>query len=38
MIYKEAIINEIKSDKELLLLKDYYLNNKIENKKCIIIF
>ena len=38
MIYKEVIINEIKSDKELLLLKDYYLNNKIENKKCIIIF
>ena len=38
MIYKEFIINEIKSDKELLLLKDYYLKNKIENKKCIIIF
>ena len=38
MIYKEVIINEIKSDNELLLLKDYYLNNKIENKKCIIIF
>ena len=38
MIYKEVIINEIKSDKDLLSLKDYYSKNKIENKKCIIVF
>ena len=38
MIYKEVIMKEINSDNELILLKDYYTKNKIENKKCIIIF